>query len=123
MKRANAIPNSDPESESTRLSVRRSRSKLFLLAPSAERRAISGRRAAERAVIKPARLRQAINSTARTAAESASRLERAPLTTTQRAPKAAIEALEDLAVDQHKSWKIAIGKIKRALGSKFPHAE
>src|ERR1700730_16661043 len=81
MKRAKAIPNSDTESESTRLSVRRSRSKLLLLAPSAEQRAISGRRAAERAVIKPARLRQAINSTARTAAERASRLERAPLTT------------------------------------------
>jgi hypothetical protein len=35
---------------------------------------------------------------------------------TQRASKAAIEALEELAVDQHKSWKIAIGKIKKALG-------
>jgi hypothetical protein len=35
---------------------------------------------------------------------------------TQRAPKAAIEALEDLTVDQHKVWKIAIGKIKKALG-------
>ena len=35
---------------------------------------------------------------------------------TQRAPKEAIEALEDLAFDQHKSWKIAIGKIKKALG-------
>jgi len=35
---------------------------------------------------------------------------------TQRAPKATIEALEDLTVDQHKAWKIAIGKIKKALG-------
>jgi hypothetical protein len=34
---------------------------------------------------------------------------------TQRAPKATIEALEDLTVDQHKAWKIAIGKIKKAL--------
>jgi hypothetical protein len=29
---------------------------------------------------------------------------------------AQIEALEDLAVDQHKAWKVAIGKIKKALG-------
>jgi hypothetical protein len=35
---------------------------------------------------------------------------------TQRAPKAAIEALEDLTVDQHKAWKAALGKIKKALG-------
>jgi hypothetical protein len=35
---------------------------------------------------------------------------------TQRAPKEAIEALEDLTVDQHKAWKIAIGKIKKVLG-------
>jgi hypothetical protein len=35
---------------------------------------------------------------------------------TQRAPKEAIEALEDLTVDQHKAWKMAIGKIKKALG-------
>ena len=35
---------------------------------------------------------------------------------TQRAPKAAIEALEDLTVDQHKGWKSAIGKIKKVLG-------
>jgi hypothetical protein len=35
---------------------------------------------------------------------------------TQRAPKEAIEALEGLTVDQHKAWKIAIGKIKKALG-------
>jgi hypothetical protein len=35
---------------------------------------------------------------------------------TQRAPKAATEALEDLTVDQHKAWKIATGKIKKALG-------
>ena len=34
----------------------------------------------------------------------------------ERAPKAAIEALEDLTVDQHKAWKIAVGKIKKALG-------
>lgn len=32
---------------------------------------------------------------------------------THRAPKAAIEALEDLTVDQHKAWKIAIEKIKK----------
>jgi hypothetical protein len=35
---------------------------------------------------------------------------------TQRAPKAAIEALEGLVIDQHKGWKLAIGKIKKALG-------
>jgi hypothetical protein len=35
---------------------------------------------------------------------------------TQRAPKAVIEALEDLTVDQHKAWKLAIGKIKKVLG-------
>jgi len=35
---------------------------------------------------------------------------------TQRAPKAAIEALEDLIVDQHKVWKLAIGKIEQTLG-------
>jgi hypothetical protein len=35
---------------------------------------------------------------------------------TRRAPKAVIEALEDLTVDQHKAWKIAAGKIKKALG-------
>ena len=34
---------------------------------------------------------------------------------TQRAPQAAIEALEALTVDQHKAWKIAIGKIKKVL--------
>ena len=34
---------------------------------------------------------------------------------TQRAPQAAIEALEDLTVDQHKAWKIAVGKIKKGL--------
>jgi hypothetical protein len=34
----------------------------------------------------------------------------------QHAPKAAIDALEDLTVEQHKAWKIAIGKIKKALG-------
>jgi hypothetical protein len=35
---------------------------------------------------------------------------------TQLVPKEAIEALEDLTVDQHKAWKIATGKIKKALG-------
>jgi hypothetical protein len=35
---------------------------------------------------------------------------------TQHAPKAAIEALEDLTVDQHKAWKISFGKIKKTLG-------
>jgi hypothetical protein len=35
---------------------------------------------------------------------------------TQRAPKEAIEALEDLTIDQHKAWKIAVGKIKKLLG-------
>ena len=34
----------------------------------------------------------------------------------ERAPKAAIEALEELTIDQHKAWKVAIGKIKKALG-------
>jgi hypothetical protein len=32
------------------------------------------------------------------------------------APKAAIEALEDLTIDQHKSWKAAIEKLKKVLG-------
>lgn len=32
-----------------------------------------------------------------------------------RAPTAAIEALEGLIVDQHKVWKLAIGKIKKVL--------
>jgi hypothetical protein len=35
---------------------------------------------------------------------------------TQRAPKPAIEALEDLTVDQQKAWRIAIGKVKKVLG-------
>jgi hypothetical protein len=35
---------------------------------------------------------------------------------TQRAPKTTIEALEDLIVDQHNAWKIAVGKIKKVLG-------
>ena len=35
---------------------------------------------------------------------------------TQRAPKAAIEALEGVIIDQHKAWKLAVGKIKKALG-------
>ena len=35
---------------------------------------------------------------------------------TQRAPKEAIEAVEDLTVEQHKAWKIALGKIKKELG-------
>jgi hypothetical protein len=35
---------------------------------------------------------------------------------TQDAPKATIEALEGLTVDQHKAWTIALGKIKKALG-------
>ena len=34
----------------------------------------------------------------------------------QCAPKAAIEALEDLTVGQHKAWKIAMGKIKKGWG-------
>jgi hypothetical protein len=34
---------------------------------------------------------------------------------TQRAPKTAIEALEDLTVDQHKAWQLAMGKIKKEL--------
>jgi hypothetical protein len=34
---------------------------------------------------------------------------------TQRAPKAAIEALEGLTVEQHVSWKKVIEKIKKAL--------
>jgi hypothetical protein len=33
----------------------------------------------------------------------------------QRAPKATIEALEDLTVDQHKAWKLAIGKIEELV--------
>jgi hypothetical protein len=35
---------------------------------------------------------------------------------TQRAPKEAMEALEGLTVENHKAWKIALGKIKKALG-------
>src|SRR5580692_4373811 len=35
---------------------------------------------------------------------------------TQRAPKEAMEALEGLTVEQHKAWKIAVGKIKKVLG-------
>ena len=35
---------------------------------------------------------------------------------TQRAPKEAIEALEGLTIDQHKAWKIAVGKIKKVIG-------
>jgi hypothetical protein len=35
---------------------------------------------------------------------------------TQRAPKAAIEALEGLTVEQHVSWKNAMEKVKKALG-------
>jgi hypothetical protein len=35
---------------------------------------------------------------------------------TQRPPKALIAALEDLIVDQHKAWKMAIGKVKKVLG-------
>jgi len=35
---------------------------------------------------------------------------------TQHAPKAAIDTLEDLTVDQHKAWKSAIGKIEKVLG-------
>jgi hypothetical protein len=35
---------------------------------------------------------------------------------TQRAPKEAIESLEGLTIDQHKAWKIALGKIKKVLG-------
>lgn len=35
---------------------------------------------------------------------------------TEAAPKAAIEVLEDLTIDQHKSWKAAIEKVKKALG-------
>jgi hypothetical protein len=34
---------------------------------------------------------------------------------TQHAPRAAIEILEGLTVDQHKAWKIAFGKIKKVL--------
>jgi hypothetical protein len=34
---------------------------------------------------------------------------------TQRAPKEAIEALEDLTVDQHKNWKKAVDRIKKLL--------
>jgi hypothetical protein len=34
---------------------------------------------------------------------------------TQRAPKAAIEALEDLTVEQHVSWKKAVEKVKKTL--------
>jgi hypothetical protein len=35
---------------------------------------------------------------------------------TQRAPKEAIEALGGLTVEQHKAWKIAVGKIKKVIG-------
>src|ERR1700727_3332587 len=35
---------------------------------------------------------------------------------TQRAPKEVIESLEGLTIDQHKAWKIALGKIKKVLG-------
>ncbi len=35
---------------------------------------------------------------------------------TQRAPKGVIEALEGLMVEQHKAWKLAVGKIKKELG-------
>jgi len=34
---------------------------------------------------------------------------------TQGAPKATIEALEGLTVDQHKSWKTAVDQIKKLL--------
>jgi hypothetical protein len=34
---------------------------------------------------------------------------------TEDAPKAAIEALEDLTIDQQKSWKATIEKVKKAL--------
>jgi hypothetical protein len=34
---------------------------------------------------------------------------------TQRAPKAAIEALEGLTVEQHVSWKKAVGRIEKLL--------
>jgi hypothetical protein len=34
---------------------------------------------------------------------------------TERIPQAAIEALEDLTVDQHKSWKTAVDRIKKLL--------
>jgi hypothetical protein len=35
---------------------------------------------------------------------------------TQHAPKAAIEALEELTIDQQKSWKAAIEKVKKIMG-------
>jgi hypothetical protein len=35
---------------------------------------------------------------------------------TQHAPKGVIEALESLTVEQHKAWKLAVGKIKKELG-------
>jgi hypothetical protein len=35
---------------------------------------------------------------------------------TQHAPKGVIEALEGLTVEQHKAWKLAVGKIKKELG-------
>jgi hypothetical protein len=35
---------------------------------------------------------------------------------TERVPKAAIEALESLTIDQHKSWKKAVDRIKELLG-------
>jgi hypothetical protein len=34
---------------------------------------------------------------------------------TEGAPKATIEALEDLTIDQHKSWKTAVDRIKKLL--------
>jgi hypothetical protein len=35
---------------------------------------------------------------------------------TNRAPKSVIEAIEGLTVEQHKAWKIAIGKVRKELG-------
>ena len=35
---------------------------------------------------------------------------------TEDAPKAAVEALEDLNIDAHKGWRAAIDKVKKALG-------
>jgi hypothetical protein len=32
------------------------------------------------------------------------------------APKAAVEALEELTIDHHESWKAAMEKVKKALG-------
>jgi hypothetical protein len=34
---------------------------------------------------------------------------------TEDAPKAAVEALEDLTIDQHKGWKAAMEKVRKAL--------